>query len=141
MKIPTTTGTAGVMSLVPTVAPASTPATAGATSAIAPIVAIQPPSTDIHEVFGTADHVRELELEAVGQSGFHHILRDIARRVRRGAVDLRRVLAAERASAVPGVAAVRVHDDLAPRESGVSHRSADGERAGPVHEVLRLLEP
>ena len=52
MKIPTTTGTAGVMSLVPTVAPASTPATAGATSAIAPIVAIQPPSTDIHEVFG-----------------------------------------------------------------------------------------
>src|SRR5438552_12015834 len=52
MKIPTTTGTAGMMSLVPTVAPASTPATTGVTSAIAPIVAIQPPSTDIHEVLG-----------------------------------------------------------------------------------------
>src|SRR5256886_17641927 len=51
-KIPMTTGIAGATSLLPMFAPASTPATAGATSAIAPIVAIQPPSTDIHEVLG-----------------------------------------------------------------------------------------
>src|SRR5207245_2514362 len=45
-------GTAGAMSLFPMLLPARTAATAGATSAIAPIVAIQPPNTDIQEVAG-----------------------------------------------------------------------------------------
>src|SRR5437879_2436337 len=52
MKIPMTTGTAGAMSLFPMLLPARTAATAGATSAIAPIVAIQPPNTDNQEVAG-----------------------------------------------------------------------------------------
>src|SRR3989442_11552850 len=52
MKIPMTTGTAGAMSLFPMLLAARTTATAGATSAIAPIVAIQPLNTDIQEVAG-----------------------------------------------------------------------------------------
>src|SRR5207253_6037618 len=45
-------------------------------------------------------------------------------------------------AAMPSVAAVRVDDDLASGETGVAHRSADRERAGPVHQVLRLrVEP
>src|SRR6266576_3647530 len=47
-----------------------------------------------------------------------------------------------RAASVPRVAAVRVDDDLASGEPGVAHRPADGERAGPVHQVLGLrVEP
>src|SRR5712692_465898 len=49
-----TTGTAVAMSLLPLrgLVPARTAATAGATSAMAPIVAIHPPSTDIQDVAG-----------------------------------------------------------------------------------------
>src|SRR5712691_6131383 len=259
MNIPITTGTAGATSLfcVPVPAPARTPATAGATSAIAPMVAIQPPSTDIQEVAGrtttlftitllqekfgawscktlaspspggrlgerclragrlceglgevrvlpwqvrpaevavrgrlpidraaqpealddrarsevevlldeladgfvgdraraeglhverdgvrTTDDVRELQLEAVRETRFDDVLRDVARRVGGGAVDLRRVLTAERAATVSRVAAVRVDDDLAPGEPGVAHRPTDGEGPGAVHQVLRLgIEP
>src|SRR2546427_12835623 len=46
------TGTAGAISLSLTLAPARTPATAGETRAMAPMVAIHPPSTDIQEVAG-----------------------------------------------------------------------------------------
>src|SRR6266850_4466879 len=258
-KIPMITGTAVAMSLLPIVgfAPARTAATAGATSAIAPIVAIHPPSTDIHEVAGrtmtafmtpsytkssrasscktlaipspdgrlserclragrlrkclrevgllprqirptevavrrgltkdgttqtealddrarpevevlvderadrlvgdlsraerldierdrlrAADDVRELQLEAIGEPRLDDVLRDVARGVGRGAVDLRRVLSAERAAAMPRVPPIRVDDDLASGESGVAHRAADGECPGPVHQVLRLrIEP
>src|SRR5213593_187733 len=56
MKIPMTTGTAGAISSFDAVvlAPTRTPATAGETRAIAPMVAIHPPSTDIQEVAGRA---------------------------------------------------------------------------------------
>ncbi len=55
-----------------------------------------------------------------------------AHRVRGGAVDLRRVLAGERAAAVARVAAVGVDDDLAAGQPGVTHRAADDEAAGGV---------
>ncbi len=89
-----------------------------------------------------ADRVGDLHLAAVGEAGRHHVLGHVARRVRGGAVHLRRVLAGERAAAVAGRAAVGVHDDLAPGEAGVAHRAADLELAGRVdHEVVsqRLL--
>src|SRR3989442_6681997 len=81
-----------------------------------------------------ADAVRELQLEAMRESGFDDVLCEVARRVRGGAVALRRVLPAERAAAVSRVAAVRVDDDLAPGEPGVAHRPADGEGPGAVHQ-------
>ena len=76
-----------------------------------------------------ADRVRDLELAAVGEPGRDDVLRDVARGVRGRAVDLRRILARERAAAVAGRAAVGVDDDLAPGEAGVAHRAADHELA------------
>src|SRR6478735_9417660 len=72
---------------------------------------------------GLADGVRDLRLAAAGQSGGHDVLGDPAHRVGGRAVDLRRVLAGERAAAVAGHAAVGVDDDLAAGEPGVAHRA------------------
>ena len=89
-----------------------------------------------------ADRVRDLQLAPLGEARGDDVLRDVARRVRGRAVDLRRVLAREGAAAVRRGAAVRVDDDLAAGEAGVAHRAADDELAGrvAVDEVL-VLEP
>ena len=79
-----------------------------------------------------ADRVGDLDLAAVGEPGGDDVLRHVARRVGGRAVDLRRVLARERAAAVAGGAAVGVDDDLAAGEAGVAHRPADHELAGRV---------
>ena len=72
-----------------------------------------------------ADRVGDLQLEPVREPGRDGVLRDPAHRVRGGAVDLRRVLAAERAAAVPARAAVGVDDDLAAGEARIRLRAAD----------------
>ena len=53
-----------------------------------------------------------------------------------GAVDFRRVFAGESAAAVPGDAAVGVHQNLAPGQAGVPLRAAHREPAAGVHENL-----
>ena len=83
-----------------------------------------------------ADRVRELHLALRGEPGRDDVLRDVARRVGSRAVDLRRILAGERAAAVRRRAAVGVDDDLAAGEARVAVRSADLEAAGRVDEVL-----
>src|SRR5262249_46623301 len=65
-----------------------------------------------------------------GQLRSDHVLGNPAQRVRSRTVDLGRVLAGERATAVPGVTAVRVDDDLAAGQPGVAHGAADLEAAG-----------
>ena len=79
-----------------------------------------------------ADRVGDLDLAAVGEARGDDVLRHVARRVRGRAVDLRRILARERAAAVRRGAAVGVDDDLAPGQAGVAHRAADHELAGRV---------
>src|ERR671931_765529 len=87
-----------------------------------------------------ADRVGHLDLGALGQAGRDDVLGHVPGRVRGRAVDLRRVLAAERAAAVAGHAAVGVDDDLAPGQPGVAHRPADHEPAGRVdQQVLAQL--
>ena len=81
---------------------------------------------------GDADAVGDLDLEAVGEAGGDDVLGDPAGRVRRRAVDLRRILAREGATAVAGHAAVAVDDDLAAGQAGVAHRSAGDEPPGRV---------
>jgi hypothetical protein len=85
------------------------------------------------------DRVCHLDLAAVSQSGCHHVLRHPAAGVRRRAVHLRGVLAAECAAAVPAHPAVRVHDDLASGHTRVAHRTADHEPPGGVHIDLGLV--
>ena len=91
---------------------------------------------------GDADRVGHLHLAAIGEPGGDHVLRDPARGVRGGAVDLGRVLAREGAAAMARHAAVGVDDDLAPGQAAVAHRTADHEAARRVdeHEVA-IAEP
>ena len=83
---------------------------------------------DAHRL-GDADGVGELDLAALGQAGGDDVLGDVAGHVGGGAVDLRRILAAEGAAAVPAHAAVGVDDDLAAGQAGVAVRAADDELA------------
>src|SRR6185436_19855900 len=83
---------------------------------------------------GDADRVGHLDLAAVREARGHDVLRHPAGGVAGGAVDLGGVLAAERAAAVAGHAAVGVDDDLAAGEPAVAHRAADDELAGRVDE-------
>ena len=86
-----------------------------------------------------ADRVRDLHLAAPGDARRHHVLGDVAHRVRRRAVDLGRVLAAERAAAVAGHPAVGVDDDLAAGETAVGVRAAELEGAGGVAQHLEVV--
>ena len=87
---------------------------------------------------GHADRVRELHHAALGEPGRDDVLGDVARHVAGRAVDLRRILARERAAAVRRRAAVGVDDDLAAGDAGVAVRAADDESAGRVDEDARL---
>ena len=71
-------------------------------------------------------------MQRVGQAGRDDVLGDVARHVAGRAVDLRRILARERAAAVRRRAAVGVDDDLAAGDAGVAVRTADDEAAGRV---------
>ena len=81
---------------------------------------------------GHADGVGHLNLAAMRQTRGHHVLGNPASSVGRGAVDLRAVLAAERAAAVTAHAAVGVDDDLTAGQTAVAHGAADDEAAGGV---------
>src|SRR4029078_13176790 len=62
----------------------------------------------------------------------------VARHVARRAIDLRRILARERAAAVRRRAAVGVDDDLAAGAAGVAVRAADHEAPGRVDQDAGL---
>ena len=83
---------------------------------------------------GNADRIGNLNCAALRQPRRHHILRQIARAISGRAVDLRRILAGERAAAVRRRAAIRVDDNLAPRQPRVAVRTADDEAPCRVHE-------
>src|SRR5690606_5092498 len=76
-----------------------------------------------------ADRVGDLHLASLGKPGGYHILGDPAHGVRTRAVDLGRVLAAERTATVAGHASIGVDDDLAAREARITLGSADDEPA------------
>src|ERR1017187_9106250 len=79
---------------------------------------------------GHANRIRQLHLAAVSQPRRDDVLGYMTRHVRRRAVDLGRVLATERAAAMTTHAAIRIDDDLAPGQTGVSHRAADDKASG-----------
>jgi len=60
----------------------------------------------------------------VSQAGSYDVLRNPTGGVRGGTIDLGRVLAGERATAVVGGATVGVDDDLAAGQTGVGRRAA-----------------
>ena len=89
--------------------------------------------------FGDADGVGELDFDFLGQARRDDVLGDEAGGVGRRAVHFGGVFAGERAAAVPGVAAVGVHDDLAARDARIGLRAADHEDAGGVDVVLDVV--
>ena len=89
---------------------------------------------------GDADGVGKLHLAFVRQAGGHDVLGDVPGHVRRRAVHLSRVLAGEGAPAVPGIAAVGVHDDFPAGEPGVGRRAAFDEAAGGVDQDAYTFE-
>src|SRR5207244_902328 len=81
---------------------------------------------------GHTDRIRQLHLGAAGQARLDDVLGDVAAHVAGAAVDLARVLAAERPTAVRAATAVAVDDDLAAGQAGVTVRAADDELSGRV---------
>ena len=88
---------------------------------------------------GDANGIGELHFATVGESAGDEVLGDVTRHVRRRAIDLGRIFAAERAPAVTSHAAVAVNDDLAASESGVAHGTADDESSGGIDVVLAVF--
>src|SRR5207245_8742610 len=72
-----------------------------------------------------ADRIGKLHLALPRETGGDDVLRNVARSVRGRAVDLRRILARERAAAMRGRAAVCVDDDLAAGGAGIGVPPAD----------------
>jgi hypothetical protein len=86
-----------------------------------------------------ANRVGELHFAALRELGSHDVLCNPTTHVGGAAIDLRGILARERATAVTAHAAVRIDDDLASGEAGVTLRSADDEAAGWIDEELGLV--
>ena len=84
----------------------------------------------------TSDGVGELNFASLGNACGHDVLGDPARSVGCGTIDLRRVLARERAAAVAGHASVGVDDDLAAGEASVRRGAAQDETARGIDESL-----
>ena len=70
---------------------------------------------------GNADGVGKLDRAAIGEARRDDVLREIARRIGRRAVDLGRVLARERAAAMRCRAAIGIDDDLASGQAAYRH--------------------
>ncbi len=95
---------------------------------------------DVHaNRLGNADGIGELDLTTSGQARRHDVLRDVTCIVGGGAIDLGRILAAEGTATMAAHAAVGIDDDLATCETRVTHRPADDETTGRVHEDLGLF--
>src|ERR1700730_12428298 len=88
---------------------------------------------------GYADGIGQLDFTTIGEPGGHDIFGDVARHVGGRAVDLGRILAAERAATVTAHAAVGIDDNLAAGEPGIPHRSADDEATRRIDVVLGVL--
>src|SRR5204863_7486616 len=92
---------------------------------------------DVHtDRLGDADGVGKLHLAPLGQTSGDNVLGYVAGHVSRTAIDLRRVLAAESAAAMPGPAAIAIDDNFAAGQTAVAVRPADDEIARRIDVIL-----
>src|SRR3989339_421585 len=89
--------------------------------------------------FCNADGVSKLHRAFVGQACADDVFGYVASHVAGAAVNLRRILAGERAAAVRGHSAVCINYDFASRHACVGLRAAYDELAGRVNEVFCFL--
>src|SRR4029077_1136475 len=86
----------------------------------------------------STDGVRHLDFTTLRKPCRDQILGDISSRVSRRAVDLARILAAERAATMSRHPAVCVDDDLAAGQARVRRGTADDELTAGVDHDLRV---
>ena len=86
-----------------------------------------------------SDSVRDLEFAPLGQTCGYNIFSNVAHHVSSRAVYFRRVFAAEATASVPRHAAVRIDDDLPSGQTRIRTRTADGEAACGIYEILGIL--
>lgn len=82
--------------------------------------------------FGDTDCITDADLAAFGEAGRDDVLGGPTRSVRRGTIDLRRILAAKSTTSMTGCAAVRINDDLATREARVGCGTTFYERTAGI---------
>ena len=73
-----------------------------------------------------------------GQTCRHDVLGHMPRGIGSGAVDLCRVLARERATAMPGHSAVGIDDDFSAGQTGITDWTADCETTARIDQEPRL---
>merc|ERR1719188_355616 len=88
---------------------------------------------------GHADGIRELHECTLAEAALHDRLCHLTANVRRGAVNLRGILAAECTTTVRTPTAVGVNDDLATSEARIALRPTDDELAGRVDVHVRVV--
>src|SRR5256886_11489345 len=88
---------------------------------------------------GDADRVSNLGLAPLRESRGHNVLGHPTHGVRRGAIDLRGILAAERAATMPRHTTVAVDDNLATRESGIALWPANDKPSRGIHQNILIL--
>ncbi len=81
-----------------------------------------------------SDRVRDVDFASIREPRRDQVLRHVACRIGRRAIDLGRILAGERSAPMTRRATVGVDDDLATRQPSVAHRPAQHELAGRVDE-------
>ena len=89
--------------------------------------------------FGHANGVADLYLATRSQARRHYVLGHITRRVSRRTINLGRVLAGERATAMRRGTTVCIDNDLAPGQTAVALRAADHETSGRIDQVANVL--
>ena len=81
------------------------------------------------------DGIRQLDFAFPGQAGCHHVLGYVTGCVGRTPVHLGGILPGESAAPMTGHAAIGIHDDFPPGQTGIPLRTADDEPAGGIDVV------
>ena len=89
---------------------------------------------------GDADGIGQLDRAARRQACGDHVLGKVAGDIGGRAINLGRILAAERAAAMRGRAAIGIHDDLATGQAGIAVRAADFKAAGGIDEIFGFAQ-
>ena len=109
-------------------------------SSIARLLAFPVPNRSTYSDVGCAiaNGKRDLHHAFAREPGRHNVLRDVARNVSSGPVNFGRILSRKRPAAMRATSAIRIDDDLAPRQAGVGRRASFREASGWIHQVFDI---
>src|SRR5436190_6979295 len=88
---------------------------------------------------GATDRITHLHFGAFRDALLHDLTRHVTTEVRARPIDLRRILAAERAATVATHPAVRIDDDLSTSHAAIRARTTDDKRACRIDEDFEIV--